>query len=56
MWFGYDAFLTTDPEMLEHQNFNRMMYLIMQPICFRSIPRGIAEFLADEQVAARTQA
>ncbi|MDC1295772.1 hypothetical protein N8077_05515 [Myxococcota bacterium] len=56
MWFGYDAFLTTDPEMLEHQNFNRMMYLIMQPICFRSIPRGIAEFLADEQVAARAQA
>ena len=56
LWFGYDAFLTTDPEMLEHRNFNRMMYLIMQPICFRSIPRSIAEFLEDEQSATRAQA
>ena len=56
MWFGYDAFLTTDPEMLEHRNFNRMMYLIMQPICFRSIPRGLAEFLENEQMGTRAQA
>ena len=42
--------------MLEHRNFNRMMYLIMQPICFRSIPRGLAEFLENEQMATRAQA
>ena len=52
LWFGYDGFLTTDPEMLEHQTFNRIMYLIMQPICFRAVPRGIQEFLEDQQAAA----
>ena len=52
LWFGYDGFLTTDPEMLEHRTFNRIMYLVMQPICFRAIPRGIAEFLEDTEAAA----
>jgi len=56
LWFGYDAFLTTDPEMHEHQMFNRIMYLVMQPICFRVIPRGITEFLEDQQTAADVQA
>ena len=51
LWFGYDGFLTTDPEMLEHQTFNRIMYLIMQPICLRAVPRGIQEFLEDQQAA-----
>ena len=23
LWFGYDGWITTDPEMLEHQSFNR---------------------------------
>ena len=49
LWFGYDGFVTTDPEMLEHRTFNRIMYLVMQPICFRAIPRGIAEFLEDQE-------
>ena len=49
LWFGYDGFLTTDPEMLEHQGFNRIMYLVMQPICLRAVPRGIAEFLEDQE-------
>ena len=56
LWFGYDAFLTTDPAMHEHQMFNRIMYLVMQPICFRVIPRGITEFLEDQQSAAAAQA
>lgn len=56
LWFGYDAFLTTDPDMQEHQMFNRIMYLVMQPICFRVIPRGITEFLEDQQSAAAAQA
>jgi len=55
LWFGYDAFLTTDPEMAEHQTFNRIMYLVMQPICFRAIPRGITEFLEDQQAAGTAQ-
>ncbi len=53
LWFGWDGFLTTDPEMQEHQTFNRIMYLVMQPICLRSVPRGIQEFLEDHQIAAR---
>ena len=56
LWFGYDAFLTTDPEMLEHRTFNRIMYLVMQPICLRAVPRGIREFLEDQQEAATVQA
>ena len=55
LWFGYDGFLTTDPEMLEHKTFNRVMYLVMQPICFRAVPRGIREFLEDQREAAGAQ-
>ena len=56
LWFGYDGFLTTDPEMLEHQGFNRLMFVIMQPICFRAVPRGIAEFLEDRQAELQPSA
>ena len=28
LWFGFDGFLTTDPEMLEHQGFNRLMLVL----------------------------
>ncbi len=55
LWFGFDAFLTTDPEMQEHQTFNRIMYLVMQPICFRAVPRGITEFFEEQRNAARRQ-
>ena len=44
-----------DPEMQEHQTFNRIMYLVMQPICFRAVPRGITEFFEEQRSAARTQ-
>ena len=54
LWFGFDGFITTDPEMLEHRNFNRIMYLVMQPICLRAVPRGIAEFLEDQEAAQNT--
>lgn len=56
LWFGYDGFLTTDPEMLEHRGFNRIMYLVMQPICLRAVPRGLAEFLEDQQAERAAQA
>lgn len=55
LWFGFDAFLTSDPEMAQHQTFNRIMYLVMQPICFRTVPRGISEFLEDQEAAGRSQ-
>ena len=56
LWFGFDGFLTTDPEMLEHRAFNRIMYLVMQPICLRAVPRGLAEFLEDQQAERAAQA
>ena len=55
MWFGWDAFLTSDPDMAKHQTFNLIMYLAMQPICFKNVPRGIREFLEDQQAAVAAQ-
>ena len=52
VWFGYDGFLTSDPDMLEHQTFNRVMFAIMLPICVWMVPRGIREFRAEQAAAA----
>jgi hypothetical protein len=52
LWFGYDGFLTSDPEMLEHQTFNRVMFFILLPICLWVVPRGIREFREDQARAA----
>lgn len=51
LWFGYDGFLTSDPDMLKHQTFNRIMFAIMLPICVWMVPRGIKEF-REEQARA----
>ena len=29
LWFGYDAYLTTDTDMLEHQDFNRYGFRVL---------------------------
>ena len=55
LWFGYDGFLTTDPDMLHHQTFNRIMFGIMLPICLWVVPRGLKEFREDQARAARKQ-
>lgn len=52
LWFGYDGFITSDPDMLKHQMFNRVMFGIMLPICVWMVPRGIREFRADQAAAA----
>jgi hypothetical protein len=46
-------FITSDPDMLEHQTFNRVMFAIMLPICIWMVPRGIREFRADQAAAAK---
>ena len=38
-WFGFDGFLTSDPDMLKHQTFNRVMFVITLPICLWMVPR-----------------
>jgi len=32
LWFGYDAWLNNDPEMLEHLTFNRVGFAILVPL------------------------
>ncbi len=29
LWFGYDAYFTTDPDMLKHQDFNRYGFRVL---------------------------
>ena len=54
LWFGWDGFLTSDPDMAKHQNFNRIMFFIMLPFCLWMVPRGIKEF-REEQAAANDE-
>lgn len=55
LWFGWDGFLTSDPDMLRHQTFNRVMFVIMLPICLWMVPRGLREFREDQAEAAKKQ-
>ena len=55
LWFGWDGFLTSDPDMAKHQNFNRIMFVIMLPLCVWMVPRGIKEFREDQALAAKEQ-
>lgn len=48
LWFFYDGFLTTDPEMLEHQMFNRVMFGITALVCLRVVPRSIREYKEEQ--------
>ncbi len=56
LWFGWDAFLTSDPDMMEHQNFNRVMFFITLPICLWVVPKGIKEHREDQAKAAAANA
>ena len=56
LWFGYDGFLTTDPDMLEHQGFNRVMFGLTAILCLWVVPRGIKEHRAEQAAAAARQA
>jgi hypothetical protein len=56
LWFGWDGFITTDPEMLEHQGFNRVMFGVTAALCLWVVPRGIKEHRAEQAAAAVRQA
>jgi hypothetical protein len=47
LWFGWDGFLATDPEMAKHQTFNQIMFFIMLPFCLWLVPSGIKSFRSD---------
>ena len=56
LWFFWDGFITTDPEMLEHQTFNRVFFGITLLFSLRFVPRGIREFREErEEREAATQ-
>jgi len=55
LWFGYDGFLTSDPEMLEHQTFNRVCFALTLLFCLRVVPRGIREYRQEQAEAAKRQ-
>jgi len=55
LWFGWDGFLTSDPDMAKHQNFNRIMFFIMVPISLWMVPRGIKEFREEQASANQKQ-
>jgi hypothetical protein len=55
LWFGWDGFLTSDPDMQKHQGFNRIMFYIMAPLSVWMVPRGIREFREDQAAAAGKQ-
>ncbi len=56
LWFGWDGFVTTDPEMLEHQSFNRWMFGLTAVLCLWVVPRGIKEHREEQAAAAVRQA
>lgn len=56
LWFAWDGFFTTDPEMLEHQSFNRWMFGLTGLLCLWVVPRGIREHREEQAAAAARQA
>ena len=55
LWFFWDGYITTDPEMLEHETFNRVFFGVTQLVSLRFVPRGIREFLEERDAADREQ-
>ncbi len=59
LWFFWDGFVTSDPEMLKHQTFNRVLFVVTLLFSLRFVPRGIREFReerAEREAADREQA
>ena len=54
LWFFWDGFLTTDPDMAKHQVFNRVSFVVTLLFCLRVVPRGIREFRVERDAAAHS--
>ena len=55
LWFFWDGFVTSDPDMLKHQLFNRVCFGITALLCLRVVPRGIREYREDQEAAKGKQ-
>lgn len=53
IWFGYDGWLTADPDMVEHQTFNRWGFAVLALLASWFGYRGWREF--QQQRAKQTQ-
>ena len=53
LWFFWDGFITTDPDMLEHETFNRVLFGVTLLFSLRFVPRGIREFKEEREAADR---
>ena len=49
LWFGYDGFLTSDPDMLEHRSFNRVGFAILTVLTAWFGYRGWQEYQEDQR-------
>jgi hypothetical protein len=47
LWFGYDGFLNTDPDMVEHSTFNRVGFALWVVLLAYYGVRGIREMRED---------
>lgn len=48
LWFGYDGFINTDPEMMEHQMFNRVGFGFLSAGTVYFGFKGFREWKEDE--------
>jgi hypothetical protein len=51
LWFGYDGFLTSDPDMLEHQTFNRGGFAVLALLTLYYGYKGLKEYREDRAQA-----
>ncbi len=47
LWFGYDGFLNDDPDMMEHQTFNRVGFAVWVALLAYYGYRGLQELRED---------
>ena len=49
LWFGYDGWLNTDPDMLEHVTFNRVGFGVLLLGAIYTGINGYKEWKEDQQ-------
>jgi hypothetical protein len=55
IWFGYDGWLNQDPEMLEHQTFNRVGFGVLSVLTAWFGYRGVQDYRAERKTAAHEE-
>jgi hypothetical protein len=49
LWFGYDGWLNTDPEMMEHRTFNRVGFAFLSAGTIYFGLKGYREWREDQE-------